>query len=366
MNTPTIGCSKDDLDTPVLYVDLDAIEANIRRMADTCRENNIQWRPHSKCHKSSVIAKKLIDAGAMGITCAKLGEAEVMADGGVKDILIANLIVGPMKVRRLVEVRKKADPIVCIDHIDQALPISKAMEEAGLKMRVIVEVNIGLHRVGTEPGEPTLQLARQLAELPGIELAGIMGYEGQTLTIPDSNEKAEKIDEALTILTDTAQLLRDNGLPCEIVSCGGTGSFYYSVKQPGITELQAGGGIFMDAFYRHCCHVEDHENSMFVIATVVGRPAPDRAIIDAGRKTMHGDHHEPLVVGREGIEVASLSAEHGSLKLAPCAQDLKIGDRLTIIPGYSDMTAVLHDQMYAFRGDKLEVIWKLEGRGRLQ
>ena len=366
MSLPHLGCSNDDLDTPSLCVDLDAIEANIASMSGACRERGIDWRPHSKCHKSPLLAQKLLAAGAIGVTCAKLGEAEVMAQGGVTDTLIANLIVGPKKVARLVELRRIADPVVCVDHLDQATAFSKAMSEAGLSLRVIAEVDIGLGRVGVAPGKPAVELARQVHELPGLTLAGIMGYEGHLLTLEDGDEKAAKILAALKILTDTADQIREAGLPCSIVSCGGTGSFKYSVGAPGITEMQAGGGMFMDAFYRYGCHISDWKYALTVLTTIVSRPAPDRAIIDAGRKTMDGWVHKPLVFERDDIHVQSLSAEHGALKLDPTAQHLKIGDRLEIIPGYSDLTCVLHDNFLGFRGDTLEVIWPLEGRGRLQ
>jgi D-serine deaminase-like pyridoxal phosphate-dependent protein len=240
------------------------------------------------------------------------------------------------------------------------------MSAAGLNLRVILEVDIGLQRVGVLPGQATVALARQVTALPGITLAGIMGYEGHLLCIEDQEEKRQAISAALTILTDTAAMLVEQGRPCEIVSCGGTGSFKFAITHSGITDVQAGGGMFMDAFYRHKCQVTDWEYSLTVVATVVGRPAPSRAIIDAGKKTMDGHTHSPLVLGREDIRVESLSAEHGTLHLEPTAQSLKIGDRLEFIPGYSDMTCVMHDHFLGFRNDRLEVIWPLEGRGRLQ
>ncbi len=366
MTVPQLGCQKDDLDTPALCVDLDVMEANLRAMVSACRAQGVGWRPHTKCHKSPTIAHQVIEAGALGITCAKLGEAEVMAAGGIQDILIANLIVGPQKVARLVELRRTADPVVCIDHIDQARPISEAMAAAGLTLRVILEVDIGLQRVGVLPGAPTLELARQVAPLPGIELAGIMGYEGHLLCIEDQEAKADAISAALTVLTDTARLLVENGIPCPIVSCGGTGSFKFAITHPGISDVQAGGGMFMDAFYRHRCQVTEWGHALTVLATVVGRPAASRAIIDAGKKTMDGSTHTPLVLGRDDIHIESLSAEHGTLRLDPSAQSLKIGDRLEIIPGYSDLTCVMHENFLGFRGGRLEVIWPLEGRGRIQ
>jgi len=366
MTLPPLGCRKDEVDTPTLCVDLEAMERNLKAIVATCREHGVNWRPHTKCHKSPVIAQKLLDAGAIGITCAKLGEAEVMAAGGIRDILIANLIVGPRKMARLVDLRRRADPLVCIDHIDQATALSHAMSRAGLSLRVLIEVDIGLERVGVAPGKPTQELAERIGELSGLTLAGIMGYEGHLLRLEAGAEKAAKIHAALQLLSDTRQQLEEAGWPCEIVSCGGTGSFKYAVQAPGITEVQAGGGMFMDAFYRHGCHVAEWDYALTIVTTIVSRPTPERAIIDAGRKTLDGNLHPPLIVGRNDIKVEALSAEHGKLRLEPSAQHLRIGDRLELVPGYSDMTCVLHDHFLGFRGDRLEVIWPLVGRGKLQ
>jgi D-serine deaminase-like pyridoxal phosphate-dependent protein len=311
------------------------------------------------------VARRLIAAGAIGLTCAKLGEAEVYAAAGIRDLLIANLLVGPQKVVRLVKLRRIADPIVCFDSLAQAEPIGRAMREAGLRVRAVLEIDIGMHRVGVLPDEPTLALARQVTKIPGIELAGVMGYEGHLLMLDDPAEKEAKIRAALTQLTQTRDLLVQHGIACPTVSCGGTGSFATCVSQPGITEIQCGGAIFMDAFYRFKCHVAQFRYALKVIATVVSRPAPDRAIIDAGRKTMNMELAMPFVLGREDIHVVSLSAEHGILRLDPSAQELKIGQRLEIVPGYSDFTCVLHDRYYALRGDVVEGIWSLQARGKL-
>lgn len=354
-----------ELPTPALCLELEALEANIAAVAALCRRQRVAWRPHAKCHKSPPLARRLIAAGASGLTCAKLSEAAVFAAAGIRDLLIANLIAGPDKVARLVELRRQADPIICLDHWDQAWPISQAMRAAGLRVRALIEVDLGLARAGTPPGAPSLQLAERVAALPGIELVGLMGYEGHLLQIPDPQEKAGRIAAALGQLVDTAELLRRAGLPCDIVSCGGSGSLPYAVRQPGITEVQAGGVIFMDAFYRYRCHLEGYRYALFVLTTVVSRPAPDRAIIDAGRKTLHGDFHPPLVLDRPGIAVERLSAEHGILKLAPEAGEVAIGQRLELIPGYSDLTTVLHDRFWVCRGDEVVDVWPLAARGCL-
>lgn len=358
--------SKRELDTPALCIDLDRMESNMRAVAATCREHGVGWRPHAKGHKSSLIARQELAAGAIGVTCAKLGEAELMAAGGIRDILIANIVVGPQKLERLAALRAIADPIVCVDHPQQARDFSQAFANTADCLRVLVDVDIGLARTGVAPGEAALELAQTVAELPGLDLAGVMGYEGHLLTVPDLAEKRQRIRTDLEKLTATRDLLESRGLPCPIVSCGGTGSYQITVGVPGITEIQAGGAIFMDAHYRHNCQVSGLEYALTVLATVVSRPAPSRAIIDAGRKTMNCEMHMPLVAGREDMRVMQLSAEHGELEIDPSARDLQIGDRLELIPGYADLTCMLHDSYHVFRGQRLEAIWPIEARGRLQ
>jgi len=359
-------CSKTSLDTPALCVDLGVMDANMQAIVDACRQHGVAWRPHAKGHKSPAIAKRELAAGASGITCAKLGEAEIMAAAGVTNLLIANMIVGPLKMARLVKLRRCADPIVCVDHPDQVAQLSDAMSQAGLTLRTMIEVDIGLRRVGVLPGKAALSLAGQIVDSPGLELAGIMGYEGHLLTVTDVHEKSSAIRAALRQLTDTADSIRAAGLPCEIVSCGGTGSYLYAIEQPGITEIQAGGAIFMDAFYRTRCQITNLQYALTVLTTVVSRPAPDRAIIDAGRKSLSMELAMPLVAGRDDIRVKGLSAEHGTLELEPSARDLKIGDRLELIPGYADLTTVFHEEFYAFRDGRLEAIWPIEARGKLR
>jgi D-serine deaminase-like pyridoxal phosphate-dependent protein len=362
---PPLGCTKDDLETPALCLDLDKFDANITRMVAACRQQGIAWRPHAKCHKSQAIAQRLVAAGAIGMTCAKLGEAEVFASAGVRDLLVANLIVGPSKLQRLARLRQIANPIVCVDHEDHVTALGTVMADEPRPIRVLIEVNIGLDRVGVSPGEPTLHLAQRIVATRGLELAGVMGYEGHLLQVPHPAEKQVAIQAAIGRLTDTAQLLRDRGLPCPIVSCGGTGSSMVTLSCPGITELQAGGAIFMDEFYRQRCQVSGYDFALTVLATVVSRPVPERAIIDAGRKSMNIELVPPLVVDRSDVEVTRLSAEHGQLRLAETAFGLRIGDRLEFIPGYADLTTVLHDRFYVFRQGRLAEIWPLEARGRL-
>lgn len=356
VHSPQIGVSKADLTTPCLCLDLDRLDANVRTMVAACRAHNVHWRPHAKCHKSPIIARWLVDAGACGVTCATVHEAEIMAAAGITDLLIANIIAGPVKISRLAQVASQAKVIVCVDHFAQAEALSAAMDAANVSLRVLIELEIGMNRVGIAPDDRAIALARHVAELPGLRLAGVMAYEGHLLTIADLGEKETAIRGALGAVIALRDRIEQEGIPCPIVSCGGTGSYPITLGQTGITEIQAGGAIFMDAFYRHDCQISNLEQALTVLATVVSRPAPDRAIIDAGRKAMNIEIRAPQVINLPGVSVDWLSAEHGNLQLTPAAPQLEIGQQIELIPGYADLTNVLHACFFGFRDDQLEQV----------
>lgn len=353
-HSPPLGGTKSNISTPYLCLDLDRFESNVKSMVAICCEHNVQWRPHSKCHKSPVVAQWLLDAGASGITCATIREAEVMASAGITDLLIANLIAGSAKVTRLVNLAPQADVIVCVDHIDQAMAISLAMDNAGTSVRVLIELEVGMNRVGISCDDAAIQLAQQVNELPGLTLSGLMAYEGHLLTITGPSEKEAAIRSALGEVVQLRKQFKATGLPCPIVSCGGTGSYPVTVAQPGITEIQAGGAIFMDAFYRQACSITNLQYALTVQTTVVSLPTPERAIIDAGHKTMNMTIHSPYVHDRPDLTVAWLSAEHGAITRSPDGDSLSIGQQLELIPGYGDLTNMLHPCFYGFRNGQLE------------
>jgi D-serine deaminase-like pyridoxal phosphate-dependent protein len=295
-----------------------------------------------------------------------VSEAEVMAAAGIPDLLIANMIVGEPKLERVAALCRHADPIVAVDHFAQAEPLAAVCRRRGVTCRVIIEVDIGLNRVGIRPGRDTLELAQAIDRLEGVELAGLMGYEGHLLRVPDAETKRRQIAESIGVLVHCRDLLREAGLPCGIVSAGGTGSYQITADLDGVTELQAGGGIFADPMYQLQCGVTGLEYALTVLTTVVSRPVLDRAIVDAGRKAHNPDHQMPLVKSWPDAQPVRFSAEHGELKLGPQSQDLKIGDKLELIVGYADFTTVLHDCFYGFRDDRLEVVWPILARGKLQ
>jgi D-serine deaminase-like pyridoxal phosphate-dependent protein len=365
--TDRIGRPIQDLDTPVLLVDLDKLERNIARMRQVIiTEAGIGWRPHTKAIKTPAIVHMLLQAGAHGVTCAKLGEAEVMAAAGIRDILIANQIVGNAKIARLVHLLRQADIMVAVDCEAQVRALDAAGQAARTRLRVVIEVNIAMNRAGVEPGESVVTLAEQVASCRGLQFAGLMAWEGGRLSeLPDPEEKRKKIEAAVGLLTTSAERCRAAGLAVGIVSCGGTGTYWITARLPGVTEVQAGGGIFCDVHYRRDYGVP-HEYALSILTTVVSRPTPTRIICDAGWKAMAGFPAlpEPLNVGE--VKRLNLSAEHATIELAAPRSAPGVGDQVEFVAGYSDSTVFLHDHLYGVRHGRLEAVWPILGRGKLQ
>lgn len=354
---------KDDIDTPALLLDLDVLEANIAHVAQSCRANGVNWRPHFKGHKTIEIAKRQLAAGAIGITCAKLGEAEILAAAGVRDILIANQIVGDAKIARLVRLLDMADVIVSVDSIENIAALAAATH--GKRLRVVMEVNTGMNRAGVEPGEPALALAAEIAKHPGLHLVGVMGWEAHATSIADPALKEKTVATAIGLLTATADQCRKAGHDMRIVSCGGTGTFLYCVKQPGVTEVQVGGAVLGDEHYRGH-HNVNMPVSLTLLARVTSRPAPTRIILDAGRKTMSADTAIPRPLNVPPVADVWLSAEHARLELEAPSDTPRVGDRVEFVLGYTDTTVHLHEEIVAMRKGAVEAVWKVAGRGKIK
>jgi D-serine deaminase-like pyridoxal phosphate-dependent protein len=352
------------LETPALLVDLDLLDANIARVAAACRAHGINWRPHIKGNKTPAIVARAIAAGAIGVTCAKLGEAEVMADAGIRDILIANQIVGSSKIARLLRLREHADPIVAIDDPAHIAALVAGGPDADRPLRVVVEVDVGMNRAGVPPGPAVVALADAVARHPGLRFAGVMAWESHALLLPDPDKEAT-VREALARLVAAADLCRDAGHAVSVVSCGGTGTFPYCAAQPGITEIQAGGIIFGDVHYREHYRV-DVAQALTVLATVTSRPTPRRIILDAGRKAMPPDIALPEPLRLPAVEALSFSAEHVTVELVDPSETPAIGAKVEFLVGYGDMTVFLHDEIVGHRGGEIEAVWPVLARGKLK
>jgi D-serine deaminase-like pyridoxal phosphate-dependent protein len=303
-----------------------------------------------------------MQAGARGITCAKLGEAEVMARAGIRDLLIANQVVGPLKMARLIDLARISDVIVAVDSEANAREIDQAARSAGLTINVLIEVDSGMHRCGTAPGEPTLTLARRVLSLTGLRFRGVMGYEGHAVALADRDLRVAGCESSAKLLVEAAEYVRANGIPVEIVSAGGTGSFDITGKVPGITELQCGSYATHDRAYREIG--VEFENALTVLSTIISRPAPDRVIIDCGRKSCAPDHGMPAVRQRTDLDCVYLSEEHGKCNVLNPSCPLGPGDRIELIPGHGCTTINLHDEFYAVREGVVEAVWTIAARGK--
>jgi D-serine deaminase-like pyridoxal phosphate-dependent protein len=365
MQLSPIGLNTSELDTPALLIDLELLQHNIDRMAECFRERGVAWRPHAKAFKCPAIAHLLRRAGAIGVTVAKVSEAEVMAAGGIDDILIAHLVVGQSKVARLAALQHQADVKVTVDHPDHLGPLGRAADRAGVKIGVLVDVDLGMKRTGVATGEAAVELARHVSATSGLRFDGLMGYEGHTLMIPDASEKRAAITKAIAKLLQARDLVEAAGLRCRILSAGGSGSYQYTALIPGITEIQAGGGIFACQYYTRICGVTGHRPALTVLATVVSRPGSDRAILDIGQKSVSQHQTPPVLRDHPGCRVIGLSAEHATVAVEPETK-LEIGEKVHVIPGYSDFTFVLHDRVLVLLRGRVTAVWDLLGRGQLQ
>ncbi|HIE30332.1 TPA: DSD1 family PLP-dependent enzyme [Candidatus Poribacteria bacterium] len=361
-----IGVDINEIDTPALLLDLDILEANIAKMADFFKGVKAELRPHVKTHKTPIISHKQIEAGAIGMTCAKLSEAEVMVYSGIRDILIANQIVGRQKIARLVNLAKHADMMVAVDNPQNVDDLSAAAMTKGVILRILIEVDTGLNRCGVETGEAVLNLAQQISQADGLSFAGLMGYEGHCVMIQNRAERERETLKSVQILVDMKHLLEENGFPVEIMSGGGTGTYDITGSHTEMTEIQAGSYATMDTQYRSIEGIGDtFDCALSILTTVISCPQPDRIVTDAGMKVMTQEFEPPQPKNIIGLELVSLSEEHGKFK-ADASVNLKVGDKFGILPTHGCTTINLHDKFYCVRNGKLECVWEISARGKSQ
>jgi len=354
-----IGQPLDALDSPQLLVDLDIVDTNLRRMFSVRRERPVKVRVHFKSLKCSGLARYIAAAGADGFLCAKLNEAEVLADAGLTDIFIANQIVGPIKLRRLAELAKRAQVRVCVDTAENVEQMARAAREAGATVGVLVEVDIGMGRCGVEPAEPALALARQIHSSPGLRFVGLQGYDGHLQLMPDAAERKSRCFASLEKLIGTRRLIERAGIPVEVVTGAGTGTWEFVSGYDGITEIQPGSFVLMDCAY-HTVRPE-FGCSLSILATVISN-RPGRYILDAGSKAISRDFGTPVIKGRPDDKVLKLSEEHATVETTDTG--VRVGDRREVIPAHCCATMNLHRTCVAVRGGKVEALWPIEASGR--
>jgi D-serine deaminase-like pyridoxal phosphate-dependent protein len=358
-NASAIGLPLAELETPALCLDLDLLRGNARSMAEYIRAHGLSWRPHMKGQKAPELAHEALAAGAIGVTCATLYEAETMTHAGVSGVLIANEIAGERKLRRLAELERREAVLTATDSVEHARTLSAAAAAAGVEIPLLVEVEVGMGRCGVADAAAAVELARAIATLPGLRVRGVMAWEGHVLAYAD-DEKQRQIMAAMRRLTDAADACRAAGFPVDIVSASGSGTFRMSASAAGLTEVQAGGGVFSDLNYQKWGL--DHAFALTLIARVVSRPTPRRIVIDAGFKALSFQHGYPRALDLGKTASVVLTAEHGIFELEEPDAARKVGDLITLIPGYTDSTVCLHDEMCVIRKGVLEAVWAIPGR----
>jgi D-serine deaminase-like pyridoxal phosphate-dependent protein len=358
MPSPMDGSLR-SLDSPQLLIDLDVLDANLRRIQDALRVRRVDLRVHFKSLKCAGLARYLAHRGIASFLCAKLNEAEVLADAGLTNIFIANQIVGPIKLDRLARLAKRADMRVCVDDGDNVDALSRACSEHGSVVGVLVEVDIGMGRCGVGPGEAALNLARQISARPGLTFVGLQGYDGHLQMCLDPAERRAKSEAGLRLLIDTRRLIERAGLGVQVVTGAGTGTWEYAAATEGVTEVQPGSFLLMDCAY-HAVRPE-FGCALTVLATVVSR-RPGSYVLDAGSKAISRDFGTPTIKDRPQDHVVKLAEEHTRVDTPD--DGVKVGDGREVVPAHCCATMNLHRSCVAVRAGVVEAVWPIEASGR--
>lgn len=362
--------SVQELPTPALLIDLDIFEHNLQALANYMKSRSVTFRPHAKAHKSPAIGKLQLASGATGLCAAKLGEADVLVRGGIRDVLITAEVVGPLKIDRLMGLLAITQDIkAVVDSEQNAIDLSTAALASKRKLKVAIDVNVGQNRTGLGTPEEIVALAQIIAKQKGLDLIGLQGYGGNNQHVMGfENRKAREVASNEKVVA-ARHALEKAGFAVQMVSVGGTGSYNIDADFPGVTEIQPGSYVFMDSHYnkiggRDQPDFSEFGNSLSVLTTVISRAVSGRAIVDAGGKALSTDESVPEPIGLTGATYGVAGDEYGALRLQNPSRDLKVGDQLQIMPGHCDTTVNLHNVFFGVRKGVVEHVWPIEGRGR--
>lgn len=367
----SVGMDQKDIQTPCLVLDLDALERNIKKMGDWAKAHNMRHRVHGKMHKSvdvALLQEKL--GGACGVCCQKVSEAEVFARGGIKDVLVSNQVRQPEKIDRLARIPKLgARAICCVDDVMNVADLSQAAERHGTEIECLVEIDCGAGRCGVTTTSAVVEIAKAIDAAKGLKFAGLQAYQGAMQHLDDYEERRAKIDIAVAMVKDAVDTLKTEGLDCDIVGGGGTGSYYFEGTSGVYNELQCGSYAFMDADYGRILDKEgkridqgEWENALFLLTSVMSHAKAEKAIVDAGLKAQSVDSGLPKIYGRDDVEYVKCSDEHGVV--ADPDQVLSINEKLWLVPGHCDPTCNVHDWYVGVRAGKVETLWPVSARGK--
>ena len=370
-----VGAPLAQVDTPALLIDLDAFERNLACMADFVRAAGVRLRPHAKTHKSPVIAARQIALGAVGVCCQKVSEAEAMVAGGVADVLVSNEVAGALKLDRLAQLARRAKVSVCVDDADNVAEIEASASRADSSLDVLVEIDVGARRCGIAPGEPAARLASLVAGSPHLRFAGLQAYHGSAQHVREASERKAHIARAVEHVKETLRALKAAGLQAGNICGAGTGTYENEAASGIYTELQAGSYIFMDADYARNKRsdggaFDSFEHALFVYATAMSTPLPERVVVDAGHKALAVDSGMPEPWQMAGASYHRPSDEHGILDVSACNHRPRRGDKVLLVPGHCDPTVNLHDWYVGVRGlgsnrAHVECLWPVAARGAL-
>ncbi len=366
-----VGMDEADIQTPSLVVDLDALERNIKKMGDFAKANGVRHRVHGKMHKSVDVAKLQAElGGSCGVCCQKVSEAEVFARGGINDVLVSNQVRDPRKIDRLARIPKLgARTICCVDDIDNVADLSVGAVRHGTVIECLVEIDCGAGRCGVTTTPDVVAIAKAIDAAEGLKFSGIQAYQGAMQHLDDYDARKEKIAVAVEMVRDAVDALNGEGLTCDIVGGGGTGSYYFEGTSGVYNELQCGSYAFMDADYGRILDNNGNridegewENALFIMTSVMSHAKKDKAICDAGLKAQSVDSGLPFIFGRDDVEYVKCSDEHGVI--ADPDGVLKVNDKLKLVPGHCDPTCNVHDWYVGVRNGKVETLWPVSARGK--
>mgnify|MGYP002628249063 FL=1 len=365
------GMNEADIQTPCLVLDLDALERNIKKMGDFAKQMGVRHRVHGKMHKSVDVA--LLQetlGGSVGVCCQKVSEAEVFARGGIKDVLVSNQVRQPEKIDRLARLPKLgARAICCVDDLANVADLSEAAVSHGTQIECLVEIDCGAGRCGVTTTPAVVEIAKAIDAAPGLKFAGLQAYQGAMQHLDSYEDRKAKIEIAVAQVKDAVNTLKAEGLECDIVGGGGTGSYYFEGTSGVYNELQCGSYAFMDADYGRILDKDgkridqgEWENALFILTSVMSHAKADKAIVDAGLKAQSVDSGLPVIFGRTDVTYVKCSDEHGVV--ADPDGVLKVNDKLRLVPGHCDPTCNVHDWYVGVRNGKVETLWPVSARGK--
>ncbi len=367
----TVGMDESEIQTPCLVLDLDALEDNIVKMGDFAKRMGVRHRIHAKMHKSVDIAllqEKL--GGSCGVCCQKVSEAEVFVRGGIRDVLVSNQVRDPAKIDRLARLpRMGARIVVCVDDMANVAELSAAAAKHATQIECLVEIDCGAGRCGVVETADVVAIAKAIDAARGLKFSGLQAYQGAMQHLELYADRKAKIDIAVDMVRAAVEALKAEGLDCDIVGGGGTGSYYFEGSSGVYNELQCGSYAFMDADYGRILDKDGNridrgewKNALFILTSVMSHAKADKAICDAGLKAQSVDSGLPFVFGRDDVKYVKCSDEHGVIEDPDGV--LEINERLRLVPGHCDPTCNVHDWYVGVRGGKVETVWPVSARGK--